>query len=110
MITFRCRVFLFALVSALIASGKVPAEGWQQDLLMVLEYVPMYTLTTRFIMGIREFHARDIQGRCGEGIDSGFGLSSSGQSAGGTAIMFADVERNERPEDIEEVPREVVTT
>ena len=35
-------------------------------------------------------YARDVQGRRGEGIDTGFGLSS-GRGAGGTAIVFVDV-------------------
>jgi hypothetical protein len=51
-----------------------------------------------------------FRGRRGEGIDTGFGLSLSGRGAGGTAIVFADVEQNEGSEDIEEVPREVGTT
>jgi hypothetical protein len=70
----------------------------------------MYTLSPRFILSIWELHPRDLEGRCGEGIDTGFGLSLSGRDAGGTAILFTDVEQNEGSEDIEEVPREVVTT
>ncbi|KAF8553927.1 hypothetical protein OG21DRAFT_1509575 [Imleria badia] len=88
-------VFLFALIDLLAASGKLPAGGWQLYLLGILEWVPVYTLTPRFIMSIRELYARDVRGRRGEGIDTGFGFSSSGRGAGGTAIVFADVERNE---------------
>ena len=62
--------------------------------LIVVQYVPMFTLTPRFIMGLRELAARDVQGSCGGGIDSGFGLSSSNSNAG-TAIVFADVGKNE---------------
>ena len=68
----------------------------------------MYTLTPRFILSIRELYARDVQGRRGEGIDTGFGLSS-GRGTGGTAIVFVDVEQNEESE-AAEVLREVVTT
>ena len=56
-------------------------------------------------MGLRELYARDVQGRCGGGFDTGFGLSS-GYGAGGMAIMFADLERLE---DVEEMPMEVGT-
>ena len=73
----------------------------------VVQYVPMFTLTPRFIMGIRELHARDVQGRRGGGIDTGFGLSSS--SAGGISIMFANVGQIELG-DVEEIPMEVGMT
>ena len=69
----------------------------------------MFTLSPRFILSIRELYARDVQGRRGEGIDTGFGLSS-GRGAGRSAFAFADVEQNEGSEDIEEVPRGVATT
>ena len=64
-------------------------------MLFILEYVPMFTLSPRFILSIRELYARDVQGRRGEGIDTGFGLSSV-RGAGNSAIVFADVEQNER--------------
>lgn len=50
-------------------------------------------------------YEQDIQGRCGEEIDSGFGLSSSGRM--GTALFFTDVGQNE---DVDEVPMEVRTS
>ena len=59
-----------------------------------VQYVPMITLIPRFIMGLRELAARDVQGSCGGGIDSGFGLSSSNGNAG-TAFAFAEVVQNE---------------
>lgn len=65
----------------------------------MLAYVPMYTLTPRFILSIRELYARDVQGRRGEGIDNGFGLLSTDRGAVGTAMVFADVEPNEELED-----------
>ena len=69
----------------------------------------MYTLTPRFIMSIRELYARDVHGRQGGGIDTGFGLSSVGRSAGGVAIVFVDVE-SEGSEDAEEIRMEARTT
>ena len=78
-------------------------------LLGILEYVLVFTLSPRFILSIRELYARDVQGRRGEGIDTGFGLST-GRGAGRSAIMFVDVEQNEESEHVEEVPRGVAMT
>ena len=75
--------------------------------LAVLEYVPLFTLTPRFIISIRELYARDVQDRRGGGINTGFGLSLSSRSIGGTEIVFADVEQNEGLGDVEEVSMEV---
>ncbi|KAF8553945.1 hypothetical protein OG21DRAFT_1497349, partial [Imleria badia] len=102
-ILYFVALFLVSFVIALDASGKLSTLGssWQQDVLIILEHVPMITLTTRFIMSIRELHAHDVQGRRGEGIDTGFGLPSSGR---GSAIVLADVEQNEGLEDVEEIP------
>jgi hypothetical protein len=60
-------------------------------------------------MSIRELHVRDVQGRRGDWIDTGFGLSWSSRGAGGTAIMFLDFERIEL-EDVEEIQMEVGMT
>jgi hypothetical protein len=65
----------------------------------VLAYVPMYALTPRLILNIRELYARDVQGRRGEGIDTGFGLLSTRGGADGTTMVFANVEPNEGLED-----------
>ena len=77
--------------------------------LFVLEYVLVFTLSPRFILSIRDLYARDVQGRHGEGIDTGFGLSSD-CGAGRSTIVFVDVEQNEGSEDIEKVPRGLATT
>ena len=78
-------------------------------LLGILEVVPLFTLTPRFIISIRELYTRDVQYRHGEGIDTGFGLTS-GHGVVETAIVFAGAGQNEGPESIEEVPRKVRTT
>ena len=69
----------------------------------------MITLIPWFIMSIRELHAHDVQGRRGEGIDSGFDLSTSVRDAGGAPMVFADVEDREELDGIEEIPVEVGT-
>ncbi|KAF8548549.1 hypothetical protein OG21DRAFT_749256 [Imleria badia] len=107
---FHVSVFLNALINLLRGSGELPMGGWQAVVFFILEYVPMYTLTPRFILSIRELYARDVAGRRGEGIDTGFGLSLSGRDAVGTAMVFADVQQNGRSEDVEEIPMEVATT
>lgn len=80
----------------------LPIGGWQLVLLGILEFVPIYTLTPRFIISIRKLYANDVEGRRGGGIDTGFGLPSTG-GADRTVIVFADVEQNEGAEDVEEI-------
>ena len=111
MSTFRHSGFLFGLIFVLSASGKFPTGGWQLDLLAILGYVPMYTLTPRFILSIRELYKHDVQGGPRDGIDTGFGLSSAGYGAGdGTAIVFAGAAQSGEPEDLEEIPMELGTS
>ena len=75
-------------------------------LLDILEVLPVFTLSPRFIISIRELYARDVQCRRGEGIDTWFGLTSSGRGAAHveTAMVFAGAVQNEGSEDIEEIP------
>ena len=79
-------------------------------LAFTLEYVPMFTLSSRFILSIREMHAHDVQGRRGSGIDTGFGLSVSGRGAVETVLVFADVAQDEGSADVEEGMMEIGTT
>jgi len=44
--------------------------------LIAVATVPLFTLTPRFIMNIRELYVRDSQGRWDRDIDTGFGLSN----------------------------------
>ena len=93
---------LFALINIMDYS-LIPSEGWLMISTLTLEYVPMFTLSSRFIPSIREMHAHDAQGRHGSGIDTGFGLSVSGRGAVETVLVFADVEQDEGSVDVEEV-------
>ncbi|KAI9566856.1 hypothetical protein HD554DRAFT_2174021 [Boletus coccyginus] len=95
-------VFLFSLINLLSALGMfLSPEPWKKDVTAILQYVPMFTLTPRFIISIRELYARDVQRRRGEGIDTGFGFPSHGRGGDGTGIVFADrVEEDEGTEDI----------
>ena len=78
--------------------------------MFLLGYVPLFTLVPRFVVSTREMYACDVQGIGGGGIDTGFGLSSSGRDAGGTTIIFADVGQDEDFEDVEETSMGVGTT
>ncbi|KAF8553298.1 hypothetical protein OG21DRAFT_1497777 [Imleria badia] len=106
-ILYFIAVFLFTIINVLSALEKLPSAGWQLILLLIVELVPMYTLTPRFILSMRELYARDVQvgHASGGGIDTGFGLSVSGRS--GTAIVFADAGQDE---DVEEIPMDVRVT
>jgi hypothetical protein len=108
--TIHYSVLLFSLVNELAAWGNLTLAGWQLIVFALVQYVPMFALTPRFIMSIRELHAHDVQGRRGSGIDTGFGLSSSSAGTGGIPIMFADAGRIEGFEDLEEIPMEVRMT
>ena len=79
-------------------------------LAFTLEFVPMFTLSSRFILSIREMHTHDMQGRRGSGIDTGFGLSVSGCDAVETVLVLADVAQNEGSADVEEVMVEIGMT
>ncbi|KAF8549538.1 hypothetical protein OG21DRAFT_1500343 [Imleria badia] len=109
-ILYFIAVFLLNLINVLVVSGNFPTVGWAVIPLAILEYVPLFTLSPRFIMSIRELYARDVRGGRGGGIDTGFGLSLSSCNAAGTTIVFADVEQNEVLEDVEKVSMEVRTT
>ena len=102
--TFLHSILLFSIFDVLGLLGNFSA-GWQADLFFILGYVPVYTLSPRFILSIRDLYARDVRGKHDSEIDTGFGLSS-GRTAGGSVILFADVEQNEELEGIEELPRE----
>ncbi|KAF8549553.1 hypothetical protein OG21DRAFT_1525741 [Imleria badia] len=103
-IVYFLAVSLFSIMNAVNASKIALPGGWGMVLLLALQSVPMYTLAPRFILGIREMYARDVQGRRGEGIDTGFGLSLAGGGAVGMELGFLDAEENEGSEGIGEIP------
>ena len=107
--TLRHSNLLFALIN-LLGFSVIPSEGWPMILALILEFVPMFTLSSRFILSIRELHADDVQARRGSGIDTGFGLSVSGHGAVETVPVFADVEQDEGSADVEEVMMEIRMT
>ncbi|KAG9315358.1 hypothetical protein JVU11DRAFT_4503 [Chiua virens] len=97
-------IFLINFVDILSVSGNIPNSGWQPIFLYIVQFVPAYTLTPRFIMSIRELYASDLQGRRVGGLDTGFGLVSvSNGSIAGTTIAFAEAEQTEGME-VEEIP------
>ena len=90
------RVFLNTLIYLLYGLGDIP-QGWVYYVLLVVSNVPLYTLTPRFVVNIRELYALDIVSRRGGDIDAGFGLSSrASRGVGSTTvgtIVFAEVGR-----------------
>ncbi|KAF8558538.1 hypothetical protein OG21DRAFT_1481244 [Imleria badia] len=86
--------FLNNILNMLGLLGIIP-QGWVTLVLAVVANVPVYTLTPRFVMNMRELYVLDMQGHCDRDIDTGFGLSSGvGRGVGGTAtigsIAFAE--------------------
>ncbi|KAG9316039.1 hypothetical protein JVU11DRAFT_3702 [Chiua virens] len=102
-------------------AGHFPDACWGLIAATIAQLVPLYTLSPRFIISIRELHAHDLQGRRGSGIDTGFGLSAlSTHGAVGEPMLLAvgvegeiaenveaDGGQNDGTGDIEEVLREV---
>jgi len=91
----------------LLSFLNMPTEA-EVIIVTILACVPMYGLTPRFIISIRELHAHDVQGRCGEGIDTGFGFGLSSDAPVTAAMVLADVEQNDsgRLEDVHDIARE----
>jgi len=101
-------ILAWNLVNALYAWGVITVAGQQAIPITLLEFVPISTLTPRFILNMRELYARNVRGERGSGIDSGFGLSTvSGRLASRSTIVFVDGGRNEGLEHGEEIPMEV---
>ncbi|KAF8126814.1 hypothetical protein EV363DRAFT_1418714 [Boletus edulis] len=72
--------------------GTLP-NGWITQVLVVAADVPLYTLTPRFVMSVRELYAVDSQGR--SDIDTGFGLTNEARRGIGASttigmIVFAE--------------------
>lgn len=93
-VTSHHSMVLFTLLDVLSHHGKLPTTGWLADLLYMLQKWPVFILTPRFIISVREMYARDVQSS-GGGIDTGFGLFSSSRDADYTEIAFADYGPNE---------------
>ncbi|KAN0081320.1 hypothetical protein V8E55_008944 [Tylopilus felleus] len=99
---------VFNLVLVLSTLGKLPTEGAGWIIATILQYVPLFTFTPRFVISMRELYARDTQGRV-SGVDNAFGLSAlSGRDTFGT-MVFAEVEQEQNEGTAaEEVPVEEV--
>lgn len=67
----------------------------------VIQYIPLFTLVPQFILNLWELYARDLRGRCGGEIDTGFGLTSQfTRHVAPSTIGFADAELEEGLEEI----------
>lgn len=89
-------MLLLQLINVLNFAANISTTGWRALVIGIVEYVPVFTLTPRFILSMRQLYARDSRGRGGSyDIDTEFGLTSvDGRGVGGTAIVFADVVQN----------------
>lgn len=97
----------YTLLDLLANAGNIPKGRWAVIIPFMVEYVPAITLVPRFILTVRELHARDLQRRRGSEIDTGFGLSSA-SGHGVVTIIFADGGEYEVSEQGEEMPMEEV--
>jgi len=92
-------VYFFAflvwdLINTLYVIGNPSAVDVQQSVpLILMTYVPISTLTPRFVLSVREMYARStVYGGRGHGIDTGFGLTalSSSHRLSRSSIEFAE--------------------
>ncbi|KAN0094506.1 hypothetical protein V8E55_002793 [Tylopilus felleus] len=95
---------LFGLTNVLFVLRKISATGWQVIPIAIVEYVPVFTLTPRFILSVRALYARDLQGgSVPHDIDTEFGFTLvSGGGIRESVIVFAepDEEGLEQDEEI----------
>lgn len=64
----------YTLVDLLGMLGFIPL-GWATPVLKAAINIPLYTLTPRFVMNVRELYALNLEGGCARDIDTGFGFS-----------------------------------
>lgn len=97
-------------MNMLSSTQHIAMNGWSV-ILLVMQFVPACTLVPRFILNLRAVYARDLQGRCGGGIDTAFGFTElvSGRGAA-SADMLMGAGRNERLEPVEEIHMEETRT
>lgn len=81
-------VFLFATVDVLTYWANVPITGWWILLTGTLEYIPVFTLTPRFILSVRALYARDLQDpRKLRDMDTDFGSGCSFSGSGSVTLV-----------------------
>jgi len=90
-IAYFFAILLWNLMSTLYIFGTISTVGPKQSVpLFLVAYIPIPTLTPRFILSIREMYARSIYGGTGHWIDSGFGLAAlSSFGVSRSSIVFA---------------------
>ena len=80
--------FFYSIVNVLEILWLGNTPGQVALMFMIGTEILLYTLTPRFVMNVRELYMLDIHGRCGNDIDTGFGLSrGAGRSMGGTTTI-----------------------
>jgi len=82
-------LLMWNLLYILVDFADFSNMGPQSIPLLLVQYVPVSTLTPRLILSIRKMHERSIYH--GTGIDTGFGLTASfSHGLSRSSIVFAD--------------------
>ena len=87
-------ILLYSLLNMLSAANMSWIYSWQVVLVGIMMGVPAFVLTPRLVLSLRDLYARDLRGRCGNDIDTAFGLTLSGSAAVTSGIFFADDGQN----------------
>ncbi|KAF8123688.1 hypothetical protein EV363DRAFT_1228376 [Boletus edulis] len=89
--------FLYFLISLLYGLnilgvlGILPSEGYVAGVLQFVSDVPLFTLTPRFVINIRELYVLDTHGCWDHDIDTGFGLSSGRRRGMGMSTTIGTI-------------------
>lgn len=89
-------------VSVLALLGVFPTYGWGGFVPGVLQYPVVVSVISRVMTSIRQLYASDLNGRRGSNINTPFALSALSQpdrAADGSAIVFPEVQQNDRSEE-----------
>lgn len=98
-------ILTYTLLNTLVVAAHIPMSGWWL-LLIIVQFIPTFTLVPRFILSLRQLYAHDLNGGRGSEIDTAFGLapvSECREDAAANTIQFADAEQNDWLEQDEDI-------
>ena len=95
-------MFSFSILGMLGTANLLSNNEWEVVLIDMVEFVPVFVLTPRLVLSLRELYARDLRRGCGSDIDTAFGLRSSSRATVGSQIAFAEGGQNVGEEQGEE--------
>ncbi|KAF8123687.1 hypothetical protein EV363DRAFT_1587224 [Boletus edulis] len=84
-------ITLLYCLNFLGALGVLPSEGYIAGVLQFVSIVPVFTLTPRFVINVRELYVLDTHGHWDHDVDTGFGLSSGRRRSMGVSTTIGTI-------------------